>query len=65
MNVVCIFEGVDDVEVCGCLLNDFNLEIGVGLGVFVGKVWWIGLMGVVCIDKNVDFCLVVLKMVLK
>lgn len=46
------------------MLNEFNFEIGVGLGVFVGKVWCIGLMGLGCIDKNVDFCLGVLKIVL-
>jgi alanine-glyoxylate transaminase/serine-glyoxylate transaminase/serine-pyruvate transaminase len=45
LNVVEIPEGVDDAAVRRRLLNDFNLEIGAGLGVWAGKVWRIGLMG--------------------
>ena len=65
LNVVRIPDGVDDAEVRSRLLNDFNLEIGAGLGAFAGKVWRIGLMGAACTDKNVDFCLAALKTVLK
>lgn len=65
LNVVRIPEGIDDGAVRGRLLNDFNLEIGAGLGAFAGKVWRIGLMGAACTDKNVDFCLAALKTVLK
>ena len=64
LNVVNIPEGVDDAAIRGRLLNEFNLEIGAGLGAFAGKVWRIGLMGSGCTDKNVDFCLGALKTVL-
>jgi len=45
-------------------LNDYNLEIGAGLGALAGKVWRIGLMGHAASEKNVDFCLNSLKEVL-
>jgi len=45
LNSVTIPEGVDDAAVRGILLNEFNLEIGAGLGALAGKVWRIGLMG--------------------
>ena len=45
LNAIYIPEGVNDLESRQKLLNDFNLEIGAGLGVLAGKVWRIGLMG--------------------
>ena len=36
---------IDEAVVRSRLLNDFNLEIGAGLGALAGKVWRIGLMG--------------------
>jgi alanine-glyoxylate transaminase / serine-glyoxylate transaminase / serine-pyruvate transaminase len=57
LNTVQIPDGVDDVAVRARLLNEFNLEIGAGLGVLAGKVWRIGLMGYGCNQKNVDYCL--------
>lgn len=45
LNAVSIPGGVDDAAVRGQLLNEFNLEIGGGLGDFKGKAWRIGLMG--------------------
>lgn len=45
LNAVKIPDGVDDAAVRKQLLNDFNIEIGSGLGEFKGKVWRIGLMG--------------------
>lgn len=65
LNVVKIPDGVDDAQVRSTLLNQYNLEIGAGLGAFAGKVWRIGLMGSGCTDKNVDYCLSSLKAVLK
>lgn len=47
------------------MFEDFNLEIGVGLGDYVGKVWWIGFMGYVCKFCNIDYCFVVLCIVFK
>ncbi|UCF64021.1 MAG: alanine--glyoxylate aminotransferase family protein, partial [bacterium] len=45
LNAVEIPEGADDLKTRHQLLNEFNIEIGGGLGVFKGKVWRIGLMG--------------------
>lgn len=64
LNSVMIPEGVDDAAVRGRLLNEFNLEIGAGLGDFAGKVWRIGLMGHSSRAENVIFCLSALEAVL-
>jgi alanine-glyoxylate transaminase/serine-glyoxylate transaminase/serine-pyruvate transaminase len=42
---VAIPVGVDDVAVRRQLLEEYNIEIGAGLGPLRGKVWRIGLMG--------------------
>ncbi len=64
LNAVTIPDGVDDAEVRGMLLNDYNLEIGAGLGVMAGKVWRIGLMGYACRKDNVLKCVSALGEVL-
>ena len=64
LNAVYIPDGVDDAKVRTTLLNDYNLEIGAGLGALAGKVWRIGLMGHACRQENVDYCLNSLKEVL-
>ncbi len=64
LNAVTIPDGVDEAAVRGRLLNDFNLEIGAGLGALAGKVWRIGLMGHAASAKNVMFCLGTLDTVL-
>lgn len=63
LNAVTIPEGVDDAGVRGRLLNEFNLEIGAGLGDLAGKVWRIGLMGYASNPKNVITCLAALEAV--
>ncbi len=45
LNAVKIPDGIDDGTIRKRLLNEFNIEIGGGLGAFKGKVWRIGLMG--------------------
>ena len=45
LNAVRIPNGVDDAAVRKALLDQFDIEIGAGLGAFKGKVWRIGLMG--------------------
>ena len=45
-------------------INDYNLEIGAGLGKFSGKIWRIGLMGYNARNESVDYCLNSLKEVL-
>ena len=42
---VWIPEGVDDAQIRARLLDEYNIEIGVGLGEFSGRVWRFGLMG--------------------
>jgi alanine-glyoxylate transaminase/serine-glyoxylate transaminase/serine-pyruvate transaminase len=64
LNTVIIPDGVDDAQVRARLLNEFDLEIGAGLGALAGKVWRIGLMGFAASDKNIDFCVASLKKVL-
>lgn len=61
LNAVTIPEGVDDAAVRSQLLNEFNLEIGAGLGALAGKVWRIGLMGFSSRSENVILCLSALE----
>ena len=64
LNTVTIPQGVDDTTVRGRLLNEFNLELGAGLGALAGKVWRIGLMGHSCRAENIVLCLGSLEAVL-
>ena len=57
LNAVTIPEGVDEAAVRSTLLNQFNLEIGAGLGALAGKVWRIGLMGYSSRAENILLCL--------
>ncbi|VVM18763.1 Serine--pyruvate aminotransferase (EC / L-alanine:glyoxylate aminotransferase (EC [uncultured Gammaproteobacteria bacterium] len=61
LNSVFIPEGADDAKVRATLLNDYNLEIGAGLGAYAGKVWRIGLMGHSSRKENITLCLAALK----
>ncbi|NMH58440.1 pyridoxal-phosphate-dependent aminotransferase family protein [Alteromonas ponticola] len=65
LNTVRVPEGIDEARVRKVLLEEFQLEIGAGLGELSGKVWRIGLMGHGCSQRNVDYCLAALKSVLK
>lgn len=64
LNSVTVPEGVDEAAVRKALLNDYNLEIGAGLGALAGKVWRIGLMGESCKKTNVLVCLGALDAIL-
>ncbi len=57
LNAIIIPEGVDDAAVRTALLNDYQLEIGAGLGLMSGKAWRIGLMGYASNPRNVLICL--------
>lgn len=61
LNAVYIPKGIDDVKVRQFLLNEYNLEIGAGLGQFSGAAWRIGLMGYAARNENVLLCLAALK----
>jgi alanine-glyoxylate transaminase/serine-glyoxylate transaminase/serine-pyruvate transaminase len=45
LNAVWIPEGVDDAKTRRLLLDEYNIEVGGGLGPVAGKIWRIGLMG--------------------
>ena len=53
LNAVSIPEGIDEAAVRTQLLNDYNIEIGAGLGQLAGNVWRIGLMGFSSNPSNV------------
>lgn len=53
LNCVALPSGVDDAAVRSRLLNEFDIEIGGGLGEFAGKAWRIGLMGYSATHQNV------------
>ena len=61
LNSICIPEGVDEAAVRTVLLNDYDLEIGAGLGELAGKVWRVGLMGQASIERNVRLFLDAMK----
>jgi alanine-glyoxylate transaminase/serine-glyoxylate transaminase/serine-pyruvate transaminase len=64
LNSVTIPDGVDDARVRGALLDEFNIEIGGGLGPLKGKTWRIGLMGESSSVANVLLVLSALERVL-
>ena len=64
LNTVSIPDGVDEAAVRAALLQQFNLEIGAGLGSLAGKVWRIGLMGYASNPRNVLLCANALEAVL-
>jgi len=45
LNAVCVPDGIDEAAVRRTLLQQFNIEIGAGLGPLAGRVWRVGLMG--------------------
>ena len=64
LNAVTIPAGVDDASGRSRLLNEYNLEIGAGLGALAGKVWRIGLMGHASRAENILLCVGALESVL-
>ena len=64
LNTVCIPDGVEDLAVRRQLLNQYNIEIGAGLGSLAGKIWRIGLMGASSHPDSVDRVLAALSEVL-
>ena len=64
LNAVYVPEGVEDLPARRRLLNEFNIEIGAGLGPLAGKVWRFGLMGHSSQPEKVARCLTALTTVL-
>jgi len=54
INAIRIPEGVDDAKVRQRLYDEFNIEIGAGLGPLKGKIWRVGLMGHGARTENVE-----------
>jgi len=54
INAVRIPPGVDDAQVRQRLYDEFNIEIGAGLGPLKGKIWRVGLMGHGARVENVE-----------
>lgn len=64
LNSVAVPDGVEDAVVRRRLLDEYNVEIGGGLGDLSGKVWRIGLMGHACNLTNVLTCVGALEAIL-
>jgi alanine-glyoxylate transaminase/serine-glyoxylate transaminase/serine-pyruvate transaminase len=62
---VYIREGIDEASVRMSLLNNYNIEIGAGLGELAGKVWRIGLMGFSSNEENINSCVGAIKAIIK
>ncbi|MFP5506956.1 MAG: pyridoxal-phosphate-dependent aminotransferase family protein [Gammaproteobacteria bacterium] len=65
LNSIHVPEGVDEAAVRARLLNEFNLEIGAGLGDMAGRIWRIGLMGHSARQENINHCLQALEACLR
>ena len=65
LNAVKIPQGMEDAPVRQRLLDEYNIEIGGGLGDFAGKVWRIGLMGYSCTANHVNMLLSALRTIQK
>ncbi len=65
LNAVWIPEGVDDAGFRKALLEDYDIEIGGGLGEVAGKIWRIGLMGETSSRENIMTFLGALEALLK
>jgi len=64
LTTLSIPEGIEDAKVRRALLNDYDIEIGGGLGEFAGKAWRIGLMGESARERNVFALLSALETIL-
>ncbi len=57
-------DGIEDAKVRRTLLNEYDIEIGGGLGEFAGKAWRVGLMGESARERNVFALLSALETIL-
>lgn len=64
LNAIYTPEGIDEAKLRGRLLEDFDIEIGAGLGPFKGKAWRLGLMGQSSTKRNVLLCLAAMESLL-
>ncbi len=61
INAIKIPDGADDAKIRARLYDDFNIEIGAGLGPLKGKIWRVGLMGHGSRPENVEILSSALK----
>ena len=61
LNAVKVPEGVDEGTIRRRLLEEYNIEVGGGLGKFAGKIWRVGLMGESSTPNHVNVLLSALK----
>ncbi len=62
---VAVPAGVDETDVRKQLLENYNIEIGAGLGDLAGKIWRIGLMGYTSNEENINTFVSALKDILE
>jgi len=65
LNAVTVPDGVDEAIVRKRLLEEFDIEIGAGLGPLAGKIWRIGLMGESARPHHVERLLDAMKTILR
>ena len=61
LNAVILPPSLNEAETRKSLLNDYNIEVGAGLGGLAGKIWRIGLMGYASNKRNVMTCVTAIK----
>ena len=64
LNAIGIPAGVNEALVRQQLLQQFNLEIGAGIGALAGKIWRVGLMGYASRAENMLLCISALEAIL-
>lgn len=64
LNTIAVPHHIDEAKVRQRLLNEYQLEIGAGLGQMAGKIWRVGLMGHSSRAENVLFFLNALEKIL-
>jgi len=64
LNSVILPEGLDEAAMRSILLNEYDIEVGAGLGALAGKIWRIGLMGESSSPNHINMLLSALKEIL-
>jgi alanine-glyoxylate transaminase/serine-glyoxylate transaminase/serine-pyruvate transaminase len=65
LNAVSVPDGVDEARVRKQLLEEFDIEVGGGLGALKGRIWRVGLMGTGSTENNVLLLLAALEKALR
>jgi len=64
LNAVSLPDGLDEAALRKRLLDEYDIEIGTGLGEFKGKAWRIGIMGESATERHVNALLSALRVIL-